>query len=97
MRPQKDKFLSYSPEISCFTLSEDRRVLFLGTNSVEANLIVWEISTNIQLAKIALPQISIIYSIKVAYDSKHCVLIGITPEYILSIMLIEYTSQTILC
>ena len=55
MKPQDEKFTSTYPEISCFTLSEDRRLLFLATNHVEANLIVWEISTNLQLHKIILP------------------------------------------
>jgi len=55
MRPQDEMFTSTSPEISCFTLSEDRRLLFIGLNQIESNLIVWEISTNLQLAKIILP------------------------------------------
>lgn len=97
MRPQRDKFESTSPEVSCFTLSEDRRILFLATNHVEANLIVWEIPTNIMQAKISIPLLSIIYCMKVAYDNKHIVMIGVTPDYVLSIVLYEYTTRTILC
>ena len=69
----------------------------MGLNQIESNLIVWEISTNLQLAKIILPQVSIIYQLKVAYDNKHVVIIGVTPEFILSILLIEYTTNTIIC
>lgn len=58
---------------------------------------MWEISTNLQLAKIALPQLSIIYTLKVAYDNKHLVLIGVTPEYVLSIVLLDYTTQNVIC
>lgn len=47
MRPQDEKFTSTYPEVSCFCLSIDLRLLFLGTNHVESNLIVWEISTNL--------------------------------------------------
>ena len=44
-----------------------------------------------------LPQVCIIYSLKVAYDNKHCVVIGVTSEFILSIILLEYTTETIIC
>ena len=75
-----------------FQLSEDRRLLFIGTNHIESNLIIWEISTNLLLAKIVVPQISIITNLQVAYDNKHVVVVGVTPEYVLSLMLLEYTS-----
>ena len=61
MRPQNEKFTSTFPEVSCFTLSEDRRLLYIGTNHVESALIVWEISTNLLLSKMPLPALSIIY------------------------------------
>lgn len=97
MRPQDEKFTSTYPEISCFCLSLDLRMMFIGTNHVEANLIVWEISTNLQLHKVILPQLSIIYQIKVAYDNNHCVIIGVTPEYVLTLILLEIDTQTIIC
>lgn len=96
MRPQNEKFTSTYPEVSCFTLSEDRRLLFLGTSQVEGNLIVWEISTNLQLHKISLPQVSIIYTIKVAYDNNHCVVVGVSPEFVLCLILLEIDTQTII-
>jgi hypothetical protein len=55
LRPQDEKFTSTYPEVSCFTLSVDLRLMFIGTNHVESNLIVWEISTNLQLHKVILP------------------------------------------
>lgn len=53
---------------------------------------MWEIPTNQIMAKISIPQLSIIYSLKVAYDEKHIVMIGVTPEYMLSVILYEYTN-----
>lgn len=70
----------------------DRRLLFIGTNSIEANLLVWEISTNLLLCQMVLPQLSIIYTLRLAYDNKHVLLIGVNPEYILTVILLEYTS-----
>lgn len=96
MRPQDSKFSSTYPEVSCFELSEDKRLLYIGTSHVEGNLIVWEISTNLQLHKIVIHQMSIIYSIKVAYDNNHCVIIGVSPEYVLCLVILEIDTQTII-
>ena len=34
---------------------------------------------------------------KVAYDNKHVLIVGITPEFISTIILMEYTTQTVIC
>jgi hypothetical protein len=44
-----------------------------------------------------LPQLSIIYTLRIAYDSKHVLLIGVNPEYILTVILLEYTTQNVIC
>ena len=97
LRPQDEKCTSTYPEVSCFTLSVDLRLMFIGTNHVESNLIVWEISTNLQLHKVRQPLLCIIYSLKVAYDNNHCVIIGVTHEYILSLILLEIDTEHIIC
>lgn len=91
LRPDVDVKQSISPEVSCFTLSDDRRRLFIGTNGVVAALYVWEIPTNIQMEKMELPQISMIYCMKVAFDSKQLLIIGVTPEFVGSIMFLDYS------
>lgn len=55
LRPETDKYASTRPEISCFILSEDYKQLYVCTNSIEAKLIVWEISTSIQLCNMTIP------------------------------------------
>ena len=82
LRPQDEKFTTTSPEISVFELSEDRRLLFIGLSSTDSALIIWEISTNLQLAKINLPYLSVIYCMKIAYDSKHMIIAGVTKEFL---------------
>ena len=79
-----------APEVSCYTLNHNHRLLFIGLNHVDSSLLIFEISTNLQLCKMPLPQLSIIYHIKVAYDEKHIVIIGVSPEYVLSIILLHY-------
>jgi hypothetical protein len=75
LRPEDSKFTAISPEVSMFTLSEDKRILVIGTSQIEANLIIWEISTNLQLAKLILPNCSIILYMKLAHDNKHIIII----------------------
>lgn len=97
LRPQDEKFTTTAPEVSCFALSDDRRILFVGLNQIESILVIWEISTNLQLDKITLPQMSMIYLIKVAYDNKHLVMTGVTNEFIATIVLYDWTTQTLIC
>lgn len=49
LRPDEERMNATSPEVSAFALSEDKRLLIIGTASTEANLIVWEINTNVKL------------------------------------------------
>ena len=97
MRPINEPFTSTSPEISCFTLSVDRRLIFIGLNQVESMLVIWEISTNLQLEKISMPQLALIYNIKVAYDNKHLIIHGVTSEFVATILLYEWTTQDLIC
>lgn len=73
LSPDDQKFTSISPEISCFTFNTDRRILVIGTAQVEANIIVWEIGTNLILSKFILPWISVIQYIKIAHDNRHLI------------------------
>ena len=47
LRPEEQRFTATSPDVSCFALSDDKRLLFIGTSQSEANIIVWEISTKV--------------------------------------------------
>ena len=46
LRPEEQRFTATSPEVSVFALSEDKRLLFIGTSQSESNILVWEITTN---------------------------------------------------
>ncbi len=46
LRPEEQRFSAISPEVSAFTLTDDKRLLIIGTAQSEANLIVWEINTS---------------------------------------------------
>lgn len=75
LRPEEQRFTATSPDVSCFALSDDKRLLFIGTSQSEANIIVWEISTQVQLARFILPNCCTIMYLKVAFDSKHIIIV----------------------
>ena len=61
----------------------------IGLNGIAASLCNWEISTNLLIEQIDLPQLSIIYSMKVTRDSKYLIHVGVTPGYVGSLVLLE--------
>ena len=75
LRPEEQRFTAISPEVSTFCLSDDKRILVIGTSQIEANIIIWEISTNLQLARLILPNCSIVLYLKIAHDNKHIIII----------------------
>jgi hypothetical protein len=82
------------PEISCFQLSKDKRMLFIGTAQNQAQLIVWEISTHTMVNKITLESVSVILFITCAYDNQHLIVIGLTKDYLQCIILLDTLSGT---
>ena len=46
VRPEKDKFEAVSPELSTFCLSRDLRLLIIASGQADANIFVWEVTTN---------------------------------------------------
>lgn len=75
LRPEKNKFQAVSPEVSAHTISRDGRLLFVATAQAQANIFVWEVTTNVQLGQITLPNIPIILHVKVAFDNKHVLIV----------------------
>jgi hypothetical protein len=49
LRPENAGLNSISPELSCFTLSKDLRLLFCATTELSANVYIWDVTTRIKL------------------------------------------------
>jgi hypothetical protein len=62
-------------------MSKDLRILFTATAEIEANVYIWEVTTNMKLGEFKVPKVPIITNIKVAHDSKQVLFLGITKEY----------------
>jgi hypothetical protein len=92
LRPEEQRFSAISPEVSAFTLTDDKRLLIIGTAQSEANLIVWEINTSMQLAQLIIPNCCTILYIRVAHDNKHLIIIGLTRDYLQVILIVDWTT-----
>ena len=75
MRPEKNRFEGVSPELSAFCMSKDMRIIFVATAQYQSNIFVWEVTTNVQLGQVELPNIPLILHIKVAHDNKHLLIV----------------------
>ena len=47
IRPENNKFERISPELSAFCISRDGRLLFVASAQSQANIFVWEVTTNV--------------------------------------------------
>jgi hypothetical protein len=57
--------------MSNFTYSADGRILFVASAQLQAQIFVWEVTTNMLLGKMSVAHVPIILYIKVAHDNKH--------------------------
>jgi len=91
LRPDGNKFKSVSPELSCFCLTKDARILLIATAQTVANVYIWDVTTNMKLGEFAVPSVPIITNIKVSHDNKHVLLLGITKEYYQMMTMVDWT------
>ncbi|EGR31153.1 hypothetical protein IMG5_116830 [Ichthyophthirius multifiliis] len=89
-------FKSIDPEISCFVLSRDKKLLCAGTIQTNAQIIIWDICSQTCLKQMHLTNSSYILHIKFAYDNRHIICIAITNECTLIIYLIDTQDVKIL-
>ena len=75
MRPDGNRHKTISPELSCFCLSKDLRILFIATAQIEAQVFVWEVTTNMKLGQFVVANTPIICNMKVAHDGKHLLML----------------------
>jgi len=57
---------------------------------------VWEVTTNMQLARLIVPNCCCILYMKVAHDCKNLIIVGLTRDYLQIIMMIDWTTQTVI-
>ena len=85
-----------SPEISCLALSDDRKILGVGTTQTAAKIIIWEICSRTMITSMTLNVVITILNLKFAHDSRHICCIGLTKEHTLMVFLIDSLQSQIL-
>jgi hypothetical protein len=56
-------------------LSKDLRILFIATAQIEAQVFIWEVTTNMKLGQFVVANTPIICNMKVAHDGKHLLML----------------------
>ncbi|CAD8183513.1 unnamed protein product [Paramecium pentaurelia] len=87
---------SSSPEISCITLSQDKKLLCAGTIELNAKLLIWDICSRTCVKNIVINNAVMIMNIKFAYDNRHLICNAITQEYRQEILLIDSENHQVL-
>lgn len=78
------------------TLSKDKKYLLAGTISIPAKIMMWEISSRTCLFRQNIPVCNYIMGLKLAYDNRHIICIGLTQEYVAVLLLIDIHQHKIL-
>lgn len=77
------------PQLSCFSLSEDKKFLVAGTIETQAKLIIWDICSRTCIKTLRITNSPMILKAKFAYDNKHIGLVALTNDYTMCVYLID--------
>lgn len=87
---------SVFPEISCFTMSKDKKILCVGTSQINAKILIWDICSRSSLYSITLLNTSLIQMVKLAFNNRHVLCLSITNDYKEMIYLIDSITSTVI-
>lgn len=96
LKIDEGNFFSTAPEISTFTLSNDRRFLCAGTQELNARILIWEICSRTCIKTMKLNNCTAIQIIKFAFDSQHICAVGTSLDYTQVVYLIDSAKSQIL-
>ncbi|KAL4455920.1 hypothetical protein ABPG73_008674 [Tetrahymena malaccensis] len=84
------------PQLSCFSLSEDKKFLVAGTIETQAKLIIWDICSRTCIKTLRITNSPMILKAKFAHDNKHIGLVALTNDYTMCVYLIDSQSGQVL-
>ncbi len=96
LKIDEGNFFSTSPEISSYTLSNDKRFLCAGTQELNARILIWEICSRTCIKTLKLNNCTCIQIIKFAYDSQHIIAVGTSFDYTQVVYLIDTAKPQVL-
>lgn len=82
-------------EISCFSLSKNKKLIGIGHNGYISNVSVWEINTECLISSIPIPYVSIISILKFSTNNEKIIVSGVHKLYYNVIIMIDINTSTI--
>ena len=78
------------PEISCFCLSKDRRLVCYGTSEIECKVMLWDVCAYVLLASVTLKDCTQVLLVKLSSKSRYAAVVCLTNHYLQVLYLIEF-------
>lgn len=76
-------------EVSCFSLSSDRRVICYGTAELECRVLLWDLCAFVQLYEVQLPNCHEVHVCRLSADSRFLLAVALTRDYRQKLILVE--------
>ena len=76
-------------EVSCFSLSSDRRVICYGTAELECRVLLWDLCAFVQLYEVQIPNCHEVHVCRLSADNRFLFAVALTCEYRQKLILVE--------
>jgi WD40 repeat protein len=80
-------------EISCFTISGDKRIICYGTIELECRVILWDLCSFVRLASVSIKECCQVLNVKLLSNMKYAVAICMNRDYEQTMILIELSLE----
>ena len=96
LRVDEESIFPTAPEISALALSLDKRFICVGTQEIDARILIWEVCSRTCIKILKLNNCTSIQNIKFAFNARHVCAIGVTPDYTQIVYLIDTLKPQVL-
>lgn len=87
---------SVYPEISCFSMSKEKKILCVGTSQINSKILIWDICSRTSLKSITLANVNTVLMVKLAFNNRHVLALCLTSEYKQMIYLLDSSNSSVI-
>lgn len=80
-------------EVSCYTLSGDKRIICYGTTELECRVVMWDLCSYVRLASVSIPDCCQVLHVKLTANIKYAVAVCMNRDYAQRMVLIELSIE----
>ncbi|EGR29518.1 PH domain protein [Ichthyophthirius multifiliis] len=84
------------PQISCFSLSDNKKFLVAGTVEIQAKILIWDICSRTCIRTMRLTNSPMILKAKFAHNNRHICVVALTNDYTMCVYLVDSGAPQIL-